>query len=83
MIKKVRVIFLNAITKSKIMECGGLSPEEANLIIPQSDGFVRINGDWKVAQIVKGIFPNDRQATFEMQVHVFLRKVSGNDYYLM
>lgn len=82
MIKNIHVIFKNAINRATIMECSGLTAEEANLIIP-SDGFVRINGDYKVVQIVKSLFPYDSKGTIEMMVHVFLKRVTDNDYYLM
>lgn len=83
MIKNINVVFMNAISKSKIYGHKRLSAAEANLVIP-SDGFVRIHSiDYKVVQIVKDIMHNDLDGTLDLTVHVFLKKVSNNDYYLI
>jgi hypothetical protein len=83
MFKNVNVIFVGAINKAVIAEFKKLSVEEANLLIP-TDGFFRYNGDWKVAQIVKEVkIPPIASDGNTLNVHVFLKKVTNNDYYLL
>lgn len=88
MIKSVNIIIYNSVNKVKIKEFENLSLEEANLIIP-TDGFIRLNfqkqiANYKVQQIVKeiatSIFVSEGTT---LNVHIFVNKVTSNDYFLM
>ena len=85
MIKKVNVIILGAVNRTMLHEFKGLSVEEANIIIP-TDGFLRVNHlgsvlDYKVQQIVKEV--TTIPVTGELNVYIFVNKVSQSDYYLL
>lgn len=82
MFKNVNVVFIGAINRTTIAEFKNLSVEEANLLIP-TDGFFKYKGDWKVAQIIKEVkIPLIVSEGNTLNVHVFLKKVTNNDYYL-
>ena len=82
MINTVDVKFIAAVNKNTIKELKGLSPTEANLIIP-SDGFIRLGNRWKVEQIIKDVDLNEELNEIHLTVYVYLNKVTQNDYCLL
>ena len=84
MIKDVTVKIIGAVNKNLIHEIKGLSPEEANLIVP-TDGYFRLYElgvyDYKVQQIVKEVFGT--HGDISVVVNVFVNKISNSDYYLV
>lgn len=87
MISRVNIIFRSSVNKSHIREFHGLTVEEANLLIP-TDGYVCLQSfgqyeHYKVDQIVKTIHDRDLDASLELLVYVFVRKITNNDYYLL
>jgi hypothetical protein len=83
MINTVDIKFIEMIGKNVLKELNGLSPTEANLIIP-SDGFMRLGRtDWKVIQIVKEIDLINDLGEIHLTIHIYLNKITKNDYYLL
>ena len=81
---QISVIYYDA-NRRKIKEFTTSDAAQAHLLTP-SDGFLRFNGDdWKVVQIIKEVDTVKAQCQGEMSIaiHVHLRKITHNDFYLM
>ena len=80
MITDIKFIDVNGFVTIRKFE--GLSNTAASLLIP-SDNYIRLDKDWKVAQIIKEVVPNPEINEVRLVVYVYLCQIHSYDEWLL